>query len=88
MTSQQIKKDWEYIYDKYGGCEDMCGDVCNEELFIGLLKGTHTKVECFSHMMQRYYDIGPECYNSNFKEDKKVQKIFDRWIKAGLIEER
>lgn len=38
MTAQQIKKDWEYINDKYGSYEDMCGDICNEELFIGLLK--------------------------------------------------
>jgi hypothetical protein len=84
MTAQQIKKDWEYINDKYGSCEDMCGDICNEELFIGLLKGSITKTECFIHIMQRYYDTGTE-EGKIPESDTKAKRIFDKWLREGLI---
>lgn len=84
MTVQQIKKDWVYMNDTYGGCEDMCGDICNEELFIDLLKGNITKTECFIHIMQRYYDKGNE-EGKIPESDVKAKRIFDKWLKEGLI---
>ena len=84
MTVTQMKKDYLYLRNTYDCCEDMCGDICNCELFEGLLDGTKTREECYIAIMQRYYDTGSE--NGHIPEDDaQAQRIFSRWIKAGLI---
>lgn len=85
MTITQMKKDWSYFDSTYIACEDMCSDVCNTELFIGLLKGTTSKEQCYIAIVQRYYDTGTT-EGTIPETDKKAQRIFKRWLKEGLID--
>jgi hypothetical protein len=87
MTRTQeglVYKAWKYLYDSYGPCEDICGDICNTELFLGLLDGTKTKTDCRLHMLQRYYDTGNDDGNIP-KEDRIAQEFFMKLLNNNLI---
>lgn len=80
-----MKKDFLYLNEKYGECEDLCGDVCNTEMMIGLLLGTRSKSSCYEHIMNRYFTIGTEEGELDL-EDNRTAKIKQRWTDEGLLE--
>lgn len=85
MTLAQMKKDVTYIFEEYNYPEDLCGDVCNTELFWRLLMGEISKEDCFESIMQRYYEKGTDDGEIP-EEDKRAQRIFKRWKSCGLIQ--
>ncbi|MDF2950535.1 MAG: hypothetical protein K0S18_118 [Anaerocolumna sp.] len=84
MTLSQMKKDVEYLLEEYGHPEDICGDVCNTELFLNLLMGKISREECLKNMMQRYYEKGTDDGEIP-QADKKAQRIFKRWLDSELL---
>lgn len=83
----QARKDLKYLRDTYGITHDFCGSFCNNDFLTSILMGKISIKEAVIENILYYFSGGLEYRWSSYlsrqfpnKDDKKVQKIIDRYF--------
>lgn len=85
ISLTQLRKDLQYIHDKYGEIYDYCGCWCHNDKFQKLLDNPTRKTafEILKGKLDYYFDSGYDVsgYHRNLpvESDKQLQEIKERW---------
>ena len=73
ISLKQVRKDWQYLEEKYGVAYDFCGAWCEEDKLRGILLGKAKIKDTIINLIEYYFSKPAQRDRLDFSDEKTLE---------------